>query len=116
MVTNGSVARMPAARRPDPPPFRSNEFAPVIIATAIWAIAFVVLLTQHQQMAARGQGWWLWVTLTGFALGLWGLFMLHLQQRHARRSQPGVQAGPETRTETPDGSQPDPGSNRPPAS
>jgi hypothetical protein len=76
---------MAAPRRPDPPPFRTNEFAPVIIATGLWAIAFVVLLVRHHDMAAHGQGWWLWVTLSGFALGLWGLFMLTMHHRSLRR-------------------------------
>lgn len=76
---------MPADRRPDPPPFRTNEYAPVIVATSIWAIAFIVLLTQHHAMAGRGQGWWLWVALSGFGLGLWGLFMLTVHHRSLRK-------------------------------
>jgi hypothetical protein len=84
---------MAATRRPEPPPFRSNEYAPVIVATGLWAIAFVVLLVRHDDMAARGQGWWLWVALSGFALGLWGLFMLRvhhrsLQKKAARQADP----------------------------
>jgi hypothetical protein len=77
---------MAATRRPDPPPFRTNEFAPVIVGTCLWAVAFLVLLTQHHAMAARGQGWWLWVTLTGFGLGLWGLTMLQLRHRGLRKT------------------------------
>ncbi len=85
---------MAATRRPDPPPFRTNEFAPVIIATGLWAVAFLVLLVRHHDMATRGQGWWLWVALSGFALGLWGLFMLTMHHRSlrkqaARREEPG---------------------------
>jgi len=72
---------MAATRRPDPPPFRTNEFVPVIVGTVLWGTACLVLLTQHHAMAARGQGWWLWVTVSGFVLGLWGLFMLRLHHR-----------------------------------
>jgi hypothetical protein len=59
---------MPAStpRRPDPPPFQTNEYAPVITAVVMWAVAFVVLLVLHHRMAARGEGWWLWVGLSGF--------------------------------------------------
>jgi len=79
------VIVMPADRRPDPPPYRTNEYAPVIVGTSMWAIAFIVLLTQHHAMAARGQGWWLWVALVGFCLGLWGLFMLSVRHRSLRK-------------------------------
>ncbi len=76
-------ARVP--RRPDPEPLRTNEFAPVIAATGLWAIAFVVLLLLHHRMAARGEGWWLWVGLSGFLIGLWGLIMLMLRHRGLAR-------------------------------
>ena len=77
--------RAPAQRRPDPPPLQTNEYAPVIAATALWAVAFVVLLVLHQPMADRGEGWWLWVGLSGFLIGLWGLIMLTLRRRGLRR-------------------------------
>jgi len=80
-----TLGDMAATRRPDPPPLRVNEFMPVIGGTVSWAIALVVLATQHHDMAARGQGWWLWVALTGFGLGLWGLFLLWLRHRGLRR-------------------------------
>jgi hypothetical protein len=75
----------PTPRRSDPPPFQTNEYAPVITATMLWAIAFVVLLVLHHRMAARGEGWWLWVGLSGFIIGLWGLTMLTLRRRSIRR-------------------------------
>jgi hypothetical protein len=71
---------------------RTNDYAPVIAGQVGWAIAFVVLLIQHDAMAARGQGWWLWVTVTGFVLGLWGLVLVALHHRSARRRQARRQA------------------------
>jgi hypothetical protein len=76
---------MAAPRRPDPPPLRTNEFAPVIGVTALFGVAFVVLLIDHAHLSTRGQGWWVWVGLTGFLWGLWGLFMLSLHHRGLRR-------------------------------
>jgi hypothetical protein len=75
----------PTPRRPDPPPFQTNEYAPVITAVAMWVIAFFVLLVLHHRMAARGAGWWLWVSVGGFVIGLWGLTMLTLRRRSQRR-------------------------------
>lgn len=79
---------MSAPRRPPLEPLRTNDYAPVIVGTVGWAIGFVVLLLRHQEMAARGQGWWLWVTVTGFGLGLWGLVLVALHHRSDQRRQP----------------------------
>lgn len=77
---------MAQARRPDPAPLRTNEWAPVFAGIIAFAIAFVVLLTQHAEMARHGQGWWLWVALSGVLLGLWGLCLLELRHRGLRRA------------------------------
>ena len=66
---------------------RTNDYAPVIVCLVGWAIGFVVLLVRHDEMAARGQGWWLWVTVTGFGLGLWGLVLVAAHHRNNRRRQ-----------------------------
>jgi Protein of unknown function (DUF2530) len=78
-------ARRRPARRPAPPPLETNEFAPVIVATVCWAIALIVLAALHHSMEAHGQGWWLWVAVSGTALGLWGLVLVALRHRSLRR-------------------------------
>ncbi len=80
---------MPASsappRRADPAPYRTNDYAPVIGGTVAWAVALIVLAARHHDMADRGQGWWLWVAVGGFALGLWGLAMVAITHRAAAR-------------------------------
>jgi len=76
---------MAATRRPDPPPYHTNDYAPVVAGTLAWGIAFIVLLTRHDEMVRHGQGWWLWVTVAGFALGLWGFVLVALHHRAAAR-------------------------------
>ena len=78
---------MATPRRPDPPPFRTNEFAPVITGTGIWAVAFLVLLSRHHQLASHGHGWYVWVGLSGFLLGLWGLSLMLLRRHTMQRAQ-----------------------------
>jgi hypothetical protein len=78
---------MAAPRRPDPPPLQTNEFAPVIVATALWGVAFVILLARHHSLAAHGHGWYVWVGLSGFLLGFWGLSLMLLRRRSQRRAQ-----------------------------
>ncbi|MGH8890651.1 MAG: DUF2530 domain-containing protein [Acidothermaceae bacterium] len=83
-----TAAHPPAARerRPDPPPLRTNEYLPAIVGTALWTITFVVLLVRHSAMAAHGQGWWLWVSVVGIAIGVWGYGLVSLRQRSLRRA------------------------------
>jgi len=83
----GNLTFVATPRRPDPPPFRTNEFAPVITATGLWAVAFLILLTRHHQLASHGHGWYVWVGLSGFLLGLWGLSLMLLRRRSLARLQ-----------------------------
>jgi len=84
-VDGGSVGNMAAPRRPDPPPLQTNEFAPVIVATGLWVVAFFILLSQHHALTAHGHGWYVWVGLSGFLLGLWGLSLMLLRRRGMQR-------------------------------
>lgn len=79
-----STRRAPA-RRPDPAPYRTNDYAPVIVGIVAWGIAAIVLLVMHHDMAARGQGWWLWVAVVGFGLGFWGLTLVAINHWAAAR-------------------------------
>lgn len=74
-------------RRPDPPPLQTNEFAPVIAADVLWLLGFLVLFSLRHHLAAQGRGWWVWVALSGFLLGLWGLSLMLLRVRSLRRAQ-----------------------------
>jgi hypothetical protein len=46
-----------------------------------------VLLTQHHSLASHGHGWYVWVGLSGFLLGLWGLSLMVLRRHGIRRAQ-----------------------------
>ena len=50
-------------------------------------MAFLVLLSRHHQLASHGHGWYVWVGLSGFLLGLWGLSLMLLRRRSMRRAQ-----------------------------
>ena len=66
----------PDQRRPDPDPLPTNDSAAVMVGMGIWAALLVIGLILHNQLAANGQGWWLWVPVVGFALGLIGLRLI----------------------------------------
>ena len=60
-------------RRPDPPPLRTNDVRTVTIGTALWGVAFLVLLPFHARLSDDGRLWWLGTCAAGFGLGLVGL-------------------------------------------
>jgi protein-S-isoprenylcysteine O-methyltransferase Ste14 len=91
--------RAPVARRPDPAPLQTNEFAPVIVATGAWGVACLILLTQHHSLAAHGHGWYVWVGMTGFLLGFWGLSLMLLRRFTLRRA---ATRGPEQHSQPPE--------------
>ena len=72
-------------RRPDPPPLETDDVKIIAAGTAVWAIAFVVLLV----LKAAGtdiRGWWLWMCASGALLGLVGV-------RYCARRRRGLAAG-----------------------
>lgn len=52
--------------------------------TAIWLLAFIVLLFFIPSLQQNGAMIWLWTCLAGFLLGLMGLSVYALQRRAAR--------------------------------
>ena len=59
-------------RRPDPPPLETDDVRIVAAGTAVWAVAFVVLVVLR--LADEDiHGWWLWMCGSGALLGLVGV-------------------------------------------
>lgn len=44
----------------------------VAVGTALWALAFVLLLPFYGRLEDSGRGWWLWTCVAGFGLGIIG--------------------------------------------
>ena len=57
----------------------------VAVGTALWAIALAVTLIMRDQLVAAGTDWWIWVCVSGVALGLIGLPCV-IRRRTAYRS------------------------------
>jgi hypothetical protein len=66
-------------RRPDPEPLRTQDTRTILVGTALWAIALVVLLVIVRPEDSRP----LWTCVVGIGLGLFGVFYVH--RRDARR-------------------------------
>ncbi len=60
-------------RRPDPQPVETDDRKPMIIGTACWFAALLVLSTLFEPLLAGNEGWWLWTCATGVGLGLVGI-------------------------------------------
>ena len=44
----------------------------VAVGTALWALAFVLLLPFYGRLEESGRVWWLWTCVAGFGLGVMG--------------------------------------------
>jgi hypothetical protein len=70
-------SRRSGSRRPRPEPVEVNDVRVVLIGTAAWLAAFLVLLPFRDTLRAHGHGLWMWICLTGAGLGLIGLYYVH---------------------------------------
>jgi hypothetical protein len=70
-----SVPAVPAPSRPAPPPLRVDTTRVVLIGTALWAVALVVLLI----LGDRVDRMWTWTCAAGIGLAVIGLGIMRLQ-------------------------------------
>ena len=71
-----AMARPP--QHPDPPPLETDDARVVLLGTAVWAAALVVLLVLRVAEVGDVRDWWLGMCAYGIVLGLFGA-------RYARR-------------------------------
>ena len=57
---------------PPPVPGGADAVLPVTVGTVAWAVALVVATLMRGRLRAAGDGWWIWVCVTGLVLGLLG--------------------------------------------
>lgn len=65
-------------------PMETNDVLIVAIGTALFAVAFVVLLALRASLEHSGHGRWPWIALSGMLLGLIGL--VYCRRRQQRMS------------------------------
>ncbi len=76
---------MASPQRPDPAPLQTDPFRTVLVGTAAWAVALVVLAVGFRsRLEAHHAEWWLWTCVAGFGLGLVGLVYVRVLQRQGR--------------------------------
>lgn len=76
---------MSGDRRPSPPPLEANDQLVAAVLTAAWAAALIVMFWLRG-MIPPGQRWWLWTCLTGFGLGVFGLWYIPRMKRGRARA------------------------------
>ena len=62
-------------------PMETNDLLIVAIGTALFGVAFVILLTMRTSLERSGHGRWPWIALSGMLLGLIGLVYCHRRQQ-----------------------------------
>lgn len=59
--------------RPDLEPLEVDEVKVAAVGSAVWLVAFLVLLPFYGRLAHDGRAWWLWCALAGFGIGVLGV-------------------------------------------
>jgi hypothetical protein len=57
----------------------------VAVGTALWALAFFLLLPFYGRLQESGRLWWLWTCVAGFGLGIIGWDYCRRRRRRSRR-------------------------------
>ncbi len=71
----------PDERRPSPAPVKTDDRAAFLVGSVAWLVALVTIVLFAAPLTAAGNGWWLWIAVTGVALGIIGLLYTHLRGR-----------------------------------
>jgi hypothetical protein len=72
---------VPETRKQAPPPLQVDTARVVLIGTAVWAVALVVLLL----LGDRVDRVWTWTCVAAIGLAFLGLFVMRLQGQLGRR-------------------------------
>ncbi|MCG5219907.1 DUF2530 domain-containing protein [Streptosporangium soli] len=70
-------------RRPEIEPLQTNDTATILVGTALWAAALVVLLIIQP---SPDHQWWIWTCVAGIGGGAFGLLFI---RRRDRKRPPG---------------------------
>ena len=54
-------------------PVPDDGVGAIMVGLVLWAAAGAACLMRREQLAARGDEWWIWTCVAGFLLGLVGL-------------------------------------------
>ncbi len=68
-------------RRPSAAPVQTDDRVPFLVGIALWVLALVASVLFLTPLDAAGNGWWLWISVGGVALGVTGLVYTHIRGR-----------------------------------
>ena len=71
-------------RLPDPAPVVTDDRKALLAGIILWVVALAALLLFIDPLREAGNGWWLWASIVGIALGLLGLVNVHLRHERER--------------------------------
>lgn len=77
---------MSRPQKATPAPLDVDVVSVIAVGTALWFVAFVVMLPLHGRFDDAGHKGWLWVTLAGWVLGLLGIVVSRAQRAAAQRA------------------------------
>jgi hypothetical protein len=73
--------------RPAPEPLDVDVVSVVAVGTALWFVAFLVMLPLRGRLAEGGHANWFWTSLAGWVLGLLGIVVARAQRAARARAE-----------------------------
>jgi H+/Cl- antiporter ClcA len=70
-----------------------DESKVIAVGVACWAVALLVLLPFHSQLARHHDSWWPWTCVAGIGLGFWGWLLVRkrvAERKASRGRQPDI--------------------------
>ena len=67
-------------RKPDPEPVKTNPQGILLLGTAVWVVVLILLMSFFDSISSRGFGWWLYTSLVGIGLGIFGFFYVRARK------------------------------------
>jgi hypothetical protein len=89
---NEPAARTRTGDRPSEPP-QSDAVVPVTVGTALWALGLVVTLAFRGTLERHDAQWWVWTSVTGLGLGLFGCWWVRRRRARLRARSTGQPSG-----------------------
>lgn len=80
-----SPTRRPVLRNAEVEPLDLDGVTSVIVGSAVWLVALVVVLVRYDLLLDTDRGWWLYSVLAGLALGLIGFVYCMRRRSRVRR-------------------------------
>ena len=70
------------------PPVDPYGITTITVGSIAWLVAFVLMIPFYSQLQHAERLWWLWTSLAGFGLGMYGIEVARWRRKRELRPKP----------------------------